>query len=231
MEETACTSGGGEGSGGGGSSPLPSTPQGSGAPLQFLSKMKGGGGGRAASPQAQAHTQPQRLHRRLDNTTLKDKQPLPSPTTASSASRSPRSAALQPPGRRGGGGGGGRAAVRDKGQRRGEGENQGQPFTPRLLAGRAPPTPLEQGDLARSLAAASPAARRRHLLEILRVAELLDGDREEVAGDIRDHHVRARGHLGTPVASLLLRLGRRKGQGGRLPPAAASRGRTLAGGS
>lgn len=121
-------------------------------------------------------------------------------------------------------------AVRAEGQRRGEGENQGQPFTPRLLAGRTP-TSLEQGDLAGSLAAASPTTRRRHLLKILRVAELLDGDREQVAGDIRDHHIRARGHLGTPVAGLQLWVGRGKGQGGRLRPAAASRGRTLAGGS
>lgn len=57
MEETACTlwekAWGGMGKG---SNPLISSPQGSGAPLQFLSVMEGEGGGRAPSPPPpQAH--------------------------------------------------------------------------------------------------------------------------------------------------------------------------------
>lgn len=77
----------------------------------------------------------------------------------------------------------------------------------RTSSSRASPTPPKQGANF-SLAASST---RCHLLKILCVAELLDGDGQEIAGDIRDHHVGAGGHLGAPVASLLLWV--RRGEG------------------
>lgn len=75
----------------------------------------------------------------------------------------------------------------------GGGESQEYNF---LWAGGPPQSPLRDG--APSLAhptAATPTCSTpypsSHLLEILRVAELLDSDRQEIAGDIGDDHIGA----------------------------------------
>lgn len=72
-----------------------------------------------------------------------------------------------------------------------------------------PPKQRSSFSLAATTSSSSPS--HCHLLKILCIAELLDGDSQEVASDICDYHIGAGGHLRAPVASLLLRV--RRGEG------------------